>query len=110
RKLAFDFIRRPEDRGSAEQQRLDRLRGIDAEVTEAVGLAEEFAAMVRERSGAGLAAWLTKAAEAAAPEVRGSVAGIRLDEGAVQAGLRQAWSNGPVGGQVNRLKVIKGTV
>jgi transposase len=110
RKLSFDFIRRPENREPAEQQRLDRLRGIDPEVTEALGLADQFAAMARERSGAGLADWLAKAAEAAAPELRGFAAGIRQDEGAVQAGMTQAWSNGPVEGQVNRLKVIKRTM
>jgi transposase len=76
RKLAFEFIRRPEDREPAEEQRLDRIRGVDAEVEEALRLADEFVAMVRERSGTGLADWLAKAAEAAAPEMRGSSAGF----------------------------------
>lgn len=110
RKLAFEFIRRPEDREPAEEQRLDRIRGVNAEVEEALRLADEFVAMVRERSGAGLADWLTKAAGAAAPEMRGFVGGIRQDEAAVKAGLTEAWSNGPVEGHVNRLKVIKRTM
>jgi transposase len=110
RKLAFEFLRRSEDREPAEEQRLDRLRGVDAEVAEALRLADEFVEMVRERSGGGLADWLAKAAEAAAPELRGFVGGIRQDEAAVQAGLTEAWSNGPVEGHVNRLKVIKRTM
>jgi transposase len=110
RKLAFDFIRRPEDREPAEAQRLGRIRVADAEVAEALQRAEEFVTMVRERSGAALADWLGRAAEAAAPELRGFVGGIRQDEAAVQAGLSEAWSNGPVEGHVNRLKVIKRTM
>jgi transposase len=33
--------------------------------------------------------------------------GIRQDQAAVQAAITEPWSNGPVEGQVNRLKVIK---
>jgi len=34
-------------------------------------------------------------------------AGLRQDEVAVTGALTEAWSNGPVEGQVNRLKTIK---
>jgi transposase len=110
RKLSFEFIRRPENRKPAEQERLERIRGVNAEITEALKLADEFVGMVRQRLGEGLADWLTKAAEAAAQEVRGFAGGIRQDEATVKAGLTQPWSNGPVEGQVNRLKVIKRTM
>src|SRR5207244_1543350 len=36
RKLAFEFIRRSEDREPAEEQRLDRIRGVDVHATDAV--------------------------------------------------------------------------
>ena len=110
RALAFDFIRRSEDREVAAQQRLDRVRAADAEVGAALDLADEFVSMVRQRSGAGLADWLARAAETSAQEIRGFVGGIRQDEAAVLAGLSDAWSNGPVEGHVNRLKVIKRTM
>jgi len=110
RKLSFAYVRRAQDREPAEEQQLARMRGAEAEVAEALGLADEFVAMVRQRSGTTLADWLARAAESAAPEIRGFVGGIRQDEAAVQAGLTQAWSNGPVEGHVNRLKVIKRTM
>jgi transposase len=110
RKLAFDFIRRSEDREPAADQRLDRIRGVNAEVAAALRLADEFVAMVRARSGTGLADWLSRAAETTAAEMRGFVGGICQDKAAVQAGLTEAWSNGPVEGHVNRLKVIKRTM
>ena len=91
---------------------LDRLRSQELPLNQyALDLLLEamdaLQTMVRERSGAKLAHWLTKAAETAAPEVRGFVGGVRQDEAAVKAGLTEAWSNGQVEGQVGRLKGIK---
>jgi transposase len=39
--------------------------------------------------------------------LRAFAVGIRQDYGAVAAALEYAWSNGPVEGQINRLKMIK---
>jgi transposase len=41
------------------------------------------------------------------PELRTFARGLRPDEPAVRAGIGLPWSNGPVEGRVNRLKVIK---
>ena len=41
------------------------------------------------------------------PTLRSFAAGIRRDYDAVKAAASTAWSNGPVEGQVNRLKFIK---
>jgi transposase len=107
RKLSFEFIRQPAQREAEETKRMEALRGIDAEFQEALTLAEEFAAMVRKQSSGTLAVWLKKAAASTCPEMRGFAEGIRQDEAAVEAGLREKWSNGPIEGQVNRLKMIK---
>ena len=60
---------------------------------------------MRNRSGPGLDEWLGRAA--AIPALRSFAAGLRRDEAAVRAGLTLPWSNGPVEGAVNRLKLIK---
>jgi transposase len=39
--------------------------------------------------------------------LRGFATGIINDVAAVRAALSQPWSNGPVEGQVNRLKMLK---
>ncbi|GJE79114.1 transposase [Methylorubrum thiocyanatum] len=44
---------------------------------------------------------------AAATDLGGFVTGLRQDEAAVRAAIVEPWSNGPVEGQVNRLKLIK---
>ncbi len=47
------------------------------------------------------------AERSACNELRPFAAGLRQGEAAVSAALSEAWSNGPVEGQVNRLKTIK---
>lgn len=106
RQLSFEFIRKPEDRKAEQQARLDRLRD-GAGLREGLDLAGEFADMVRKRTKAPLAEWLAKAEASGCAELRGFAAGLRTDEAAVSAALTEPWSNGPVEGQVNRLKLIK---
>jgi transposase len=107
RKLSFEFIRRPENRQADEQARLDRLRCHEATLHEGLGLAEEFAEMVRKRSKVPLSDWLAKAEQSSCAELRGFASSLCQDEAAVAAALTEKWSNGPVEGQVNRLKLIK---
>src|SRR5262245_20109592 len=107
RKLSFEFIRRPEDRKPEEQDRLDRLRAGSTALREGLALASELAAMIRKESALPLAEWLAKAEKAAVGELRNFAESLRQDEAAVAAALTERWSNGPVEGQVNRLKLIK---
>jgi transposase len=107
RQLSFEFVRLAVKREVEEQTRMEALRGIDAEFQETMALAEEFAAMVRKQSKMTLAVWLEKTAASVCPEIQGFAEGIRQDEAAVGAALQEKWSNGPVEGHVNRLKVIK---
>jgi len=68
-------------------------------------MADEFAAMVRNRTAVDWEDWLQRAESVASR--RGFADGIRRDEAAVRAGLSQPWSNGPVEGPVGRLKFPK---
>jgi transposase len=70
-------------------------------------LAEELAGMIRRTSAVALVDWLGRAEASGVPELRGFAQGLRQDEAAVRAALTEAWSNGQVEGQVNRLKLIK---
>jgi transposase len=54
-----------------------------------------------------LTGWLSRAEESSVPELRTFARGLRQDEAAGRAGIGLPWSNGPVEGHVNRLKVIK---
>jgi len=107
RRLSFDFIRRPQDRNGEEQRRLDRLRAGDSELREGLDLAAEFAALLRKVGTGCLADWLAAAEGSECRELRLFAASVRQDESAVTAAVTERWSNGPVEGQVNRLKTIK---
>lgn len=67
-------------------------------------LITDFGQLVRGNGGGSLAAWLDAASATA---LRGFAQGLRADRDAVQAAVQEPWSNGPVEGQINRLKLIK---
>src|SRR5262249_42264870 len=73
----------------------------------ALSLAEELAGMFRQSITKRLAHWLREAEGYAIGELRSYAGSLRQDESAVQAAITEPWSNGPVEGHVNRLKVIK---
>ena len=64
----------------------------------------EFNRILRERDTAAFDCWL---AATQATALHGFAIGIINDIAAVRAALSQPWSNGPVEGQVNRLKMLK---
>ena len=107
RELAWLVLQRPDRLGETEQVRLQHVREAAPAVELAVTLAQEFAAMVRGREAAGLDSWLERAEASGQADVRSFAGGIRRDYAAVQAALTVPFSNGPVEGQVNRLKFLK---
>jgi transposase len=63
--------------------------------------------MVKNREVDMLDPWLAEAQAGPVVRLKTFAAGIRKDYNAIRAALEFEWSNGPVEGQVNRLKVIK---
>ena len=106
KQLSFDWVRRPEKRTVEAQARLDEIRGASPDLTAALDLADEFAALIRKQSTGTLKEWLSRAEVSPCPEVRHFAEGIRRDESAVNAAMTTRWSNGPVEGHVNRLKTM----
>jgi transposase len=107
RQLSFDWVRRPEKRTVEAQARLDKIRAASPDLATALDLADEFKSLIRKQSSGTLRDWLTRAEASPCPEVRHFAEGIRRDESAVNAAITLPWSNGPVEGHVNRLKMIK---
>jgi transposase len=77
------------------------------ELAEAVTLAQDCAALVRQRQPALLGPWLARAATSAIPPFRRFAKGLRADMAAVQAAVTLPWSQGPIEGHINRLKMLK---
>ena len=63
--------------------------------------------MLRDRHKDKPEFWLQAAKESEVSELRGFAAGLERDRDAVTAALSMPWSNGPVEGHVNRLKLLK---
>ncbi|MEO1300300.1 MAG: transposase, partial [Cyanobacteria bacterium J06636_16] len=74
---------------------------------EAITLAQDFAQMLRERQSEDFDSWLNRAMEGNLPALARFAEGLKEDYEAVKAGLILPWSNGPVEGQINRLKMLK---
>jgi transposase len=107
RRVARWFVRRPDRRTPAQEAYLARLCAAAPALAVAYALTQDFAAMLRGLQGERLADWLAAADERAPAELRAFAAGLRADEAAVQAGLTEPWSTGPVEGQITRLKLLK---
>jgi transposase len=107
RRLSFEVVRLPSERKEQPARWVDRLRVAGGAVQTTIELTEQFGELVRGRQAQGLGAWLDRAEASGLPEFRGFARSIRQDEAAVRAGLSEAWSNGPVEGRINRLKLVK---
>ena len=107
RQAAFLFLRRPEKLSVEEQEQLDKLRQMHPEVDQAYDLVQQFAHMLRTRSGEHLDAWLVRVQSSKLPELQSFGASIEKDKDAVRAGLTWWINNGMVEGHVTKLKLIK---
>jgi transposase len=76
-------------------------------LAEAVALAQDFAGLVRRRQPSQLESWLRRAATSALIPFRRFAKGLRADIAAVQAAVTLPWSQGPIEGHINRLKMLK---
>jgi len=88
----------------ADRRFVDSVRAIAPSIREVADLINDFGKLLRRQSARSLAAWLEAASATA---LRNFAQGLAADLDALQAALQEPWSNGPVEGQINRLKLIK---
>jgi transposase len=110
REVALLFLRRPEDRTGEQRAYLAHLLLQDDAIAAAYGVAQDFAAMLRERDGQRLDTWMEEAVQSGVADVARFARGLQDDYAAIQAGLTRADSNGQVEGQVTRLKLVRRTM
>jgi len=107
RQAVFLFLRRPEELRVEEQEQLCKLRQIHPEVDLAYDLVQQFAQILRTRTGEKLDTWLAQVENSKLPELQSFASGIEKDKDAVRAGLTWWINNGMVEGHVTKLKLIK---
>jgi len=106
RQAAWLVVRRAEPRDEAATQSLAQLRAQHVEVAEAINLAQDFAQLVRQQHPQELEPWLARAAKSAVGAFQRFAKGLRDDDDAIKAGVTLPWSNGPVEGQITRVKLL----
>jgi transposase len=107
RAVSFTWVCPEAKRSQDAQLYVDQLRQVDQSIGHAYTLSQAFLALVRERRGDALEAWMAKAAASGIEALARFAQGLQEDLAAVKAGLTLPWSNGPVEGHVNRLKLLK---
>jgi transposase len=107
RAVSFVMVGPAVKRSVEAQTYLDQLCQMDARITRVYRLTHAFLAIVRERRGRDLEAWITAATGSGIDALARFAQGLQEDLAAVKAGLTLPWSNGPVEGQITRLKLLK---
>jgi transposase len=107
RRATWLVLRAPAQCTEEDQQLLARLTAQSPALAEAVARAQDFASFVRRRQPGALDPWLARAATSTLTPFRRFARGRRADDAAVQAGVTLPWSQGPLEGQINRLKMLK---
>jgi transposase len=102
------LVLRPSGQLTAQDHhRLAQLTTQVPALAEAVALARDFTDLIQQRQPTQLEPWLQRAAASALPPFRRFARGLRADQAAVQAAGTLPWSQGPIEGQINRLKMLK---
>ena len=107
RRATWLFVRQPDELDETQQKELALIRQASPSAEAAYRLVQAFMQMIREHTGHQLETWLSSVEASTLPEFKSFAKGIQQDKAAVLAGLTLPWSNGPLEGHVNRLKLIK---
>jgi transposase len=107
RAVSFVMVCQAAKRSSEAQTYLDQLCQVEVRVAQAYALSQAFLAIVRERRGGDLEAWMAEAMHSGIDELARFARGLQDDLSAITAGLTLEWNNGVTEGQIHRLKLVK---
>jgi transposase len=107
RRATWLVLRPPDQCTQEDHQQLAQLTAHFPALAEAVALVQDFADLIRQRQPTQLEPWLIRAATSVLPPFRRLAKGLQADMAAVQAAVTLPWSQGPIEGHINRLKMLK---
>jgi transposase len=107
RQFSWFLLRSEKTLTLTEQAILERIKESCPDLARARLLVNDFGILVRNRREAHFDSWLYAASNSEIAEMKSFASGLLKDESAIRAALSLEWSNGPVEGQVNRLKFVK---
>lgn len=105
---AIWFVSEQANLSDAQRKIVEDLCATSKDMEKAFSLAQSFRNMMAKRSGnIELRDWIMKSKRSGIPEMASFAKGLLTDYAAIENALTLQWSNGPVEGNVNRLKTIK---
>jgi transposase len=107
KQTAWLFVRKADELNPDQSAYLCRLLHASEDFRQLYELSQQFWRIVKEKNREEFAGWITAVRSCNITELRYFVAGLQKDIAAVEAALTYEWSNGPVEGHNNRLKMIK---
>jgi transposase len=107
RRLVSWIMTRPADLPEHEREHLDELLTACPHLTVLTEHVRSFARLLTARRGVELEDWMAVVEGADLPALHGFVRGLRKDLPAVTAGLSMPYSNGPIEGVNNKIKLLK---
>ncbi|HLZ60662.1 MAG TPA: transposase [Ktedonosporobacter sp.] len=106
RHLTWLLLRKPESLTEAEQSMVAFIREVkDLDTT--YELAQQFFKMIRERQADRLDTWLQACEKSGIPDLQTFAERLKREYSAMKGAFQFSYSNGPVEGQINKLKYIK---
>lgn len=107
RQATWLLVRARETLSAVDQDFLDRLLHASPPIAVAYNLAQDFRSKLTARDGGGFDRWREAVMVAALPELQRFADGLNRERASVIAAFGLPYSNGPVEGNVTRLKLIK---
>jgi transposase len=107
RTLSWWFILPAQRLNKAQKSQLKQLRENLPQLGQVYKLARRFSNLMHHKQAASLDNWLVEVRQSQIAELQSFGEGLRRDIVAVKNGIELEWSQGPVEGHVNRLKLIK---
>ena len=105
---AIWFVSEQANLGDAKRKIVEDLCATSKDLEKAFSLAQSFRNMMAKRSGnIELRDWIMKSKRSGIPEMASFAKGLLTDYAAIENALTLSWSNGPVEGQITRLKLLK---
>jgi transposase len=101
------FMKEPTKLSAQEQSQLALIWEHDAQLATVYALAQRFCRMIRTHDNTDLETWLNEMSHSAQATLVSFAASLHKDLDAVSAGISSLFSQGPVEGHVNRIKLIK---
>ncbi|MGW4126400.1 transposase, partial [Nocardia sp. NPDC004711] len=107
RRLTSWTLSKPTDLPAGRRTHLDELLAACPEMTDLASLIGEFAAIMTERRGSDLDAWIRQVREAGLGQLEPFLRGPEKDRSAAVAGLTLPYSNAPIEGVNTKTTLIK---